>query len=142
VGIRGEIIPPTAMTILWQEGRTVSALVGVRCRSCGTPQYPKHTVCVNPECETVGNMEPYRFSDKTAKVVSFTGDNLAFSWDPPSIYGLVDFEGGGRLFLDFTDCRIGDIKVGMPMELTFRRKYSDKQRGFYGYYWKVTPAKA
>lgn len=141
VGIRGEIIPPTAMTILWQGGRTVSALVGVRCKACGTPQYPKHTVCVNPACEAVGQMEPYRFSDKAGKVVSFTGDNLAFSWDPPSIYGLVDFEGGGRLFMDFTDCKIEDIKVGMPVELTFRRKYSDKVRGYYGYYWKVTPAK-
>jgi len=141
VGIRGEIIPPTAMTVLWQQGRTVSALVGVRCQACGTPQYPKHTVCVNPDCEAVAQMEPYRFSDKSGKVISFTGDNLAFSWDPPSIYGLVDFEGGGRLFMDFTDCRIDDVKVGMPVELTFRRKYSDKQRGYYGYYWKVTPLK-
>jgi uncharacterized OB-fold protein len=142
VGIRGEGIPPTAMTVLWQQGRTVSALVGVRCKACGTPQYPKHIVCVNPACEAVSQMEPYRFSDKVAKVISFTGDNLAFSWDPPSIYGLVDFEEGGRLFMDFTDCKIDDIKVGMPVELTFRRKYSDKQRGYYGYYWKVMPAKA
>ncbi|MCG6533647.1 MAG: OB-fold domain-containing protein [Syntrophales bacterium LBB04] len=140
VGIRGETIPPTAMSVLWQQGRTVSALVGVRCKACGTPQYPKHIVCVNPKCEAVSQMEPYRFSDKTGKVISFTGDNLAFSWDPPSIYGLVDFEGGGRLFMDFTDCRIEDVTVGLPVELTFRRKYSDKQRGYYGYYWKVMPA--
>lgn len=141
VGIRGESNPPTPMSVLWQQGRTVSALVGVRCKACGVPQYPKHTVCVNPECEAVGQMEPYRFSDKCGKVISFTGDNLAFSLDPPSIYGLVDFEGGGRLFMDFTDCKIEDITVGMLVELTYRRKYSDKQRGYHGYYWKVLPVK-
>ena len=141
VGIRGEQIPPTAMTVLWQQERSVSALVGVRCRACGTPQYPKHKVCVNPECEKTGQMEPYSFSDKAGRVVSFTGDNLAFSWDPPSVYGAIDFQGGGRLFMDFTDCTLDAVKVGMPVEVSFRRKYADRQRGHYGYYWKAVPKK-
>lgn len=139
MGIRGETIRPTAMTVLWQQGRTVSALEGVKCKVCGTPQYPRHIVCVNPDCGAVGQMEPYCFSDKTGKVVSFTGDNLVFCWDPPAIYGLVDFEEGGRLCLEFTDCAIDAVKVGMPVEMTFRKKYSDEERGHYGYYWKAMP---
>lgn len=141
VGIRGEQIPPTAMTVLWQQERAVSALVGVRCKACGTPQYPKHKICVNPQCEKTGQMEPYSFSDKAGTVVSFTGDNLAFSWDPPAVYGSIDFEGGGRIFMDFTDCTLDSVRVGMPVEVSFRRKYADRQRGHYGYYWKAVPKK-
>jgi 3-hydroxy-3-methylglutaryl CoA synthase/uncharacterized OB-fold protein len=137
VGIRGEVVRPTAMTVLWQQGRALSALVGTRCKVCGTPQYPKHNVCVNPECEAIGQMEPYRFADKIGRVVSFTGDHLAFGWDPPSIYGLVDFEDGGRLLLDFADCSLDAVSVGMPVRMSFRRKYADEARGHYGYYWKA-----
>jgi 3-hydroxy-3-methylglutaryl CoA synthase/uncharacterized OB-fold protein len=137
VGIRGEVVRPTAMSVLWQQGRAVSALVGTRCKVCRTPQYPKHNVCVNPECEAIDQMEPYRFADKVGKVVSFTGDHLAFGWDPPSIYGLVDFEDGGRLLLDFADCSLESVSVGMPVRMSFRRKYADEARGHYGYYWKA-----
>ncbi len=82
-----------------------------------------------------------RKNEKVGKVVSFTGDNLAFSWDPPSFYGFIDFEGGGRIFMDFTDCTLETVKVGMPVDVSFRRKYADKQRGHYGYYWKAVPKK-
>lgn len=138
-GIRGEEISPTAMSVLWREGRGISALVGSRCTECGTPQYPRQKVCVNPECGAIDQMEDYRFSDKTGALTSYTGDNLAFSWDPPQIYGLVDFPEGGRIFIDLTDCELESLTVGMPVSLSFRRKYQDPQRGFYGYYWKAVP---
>jgi uncharacterized OB-fold protein len=64
---------------------------------------------------------------------------LAASVDPPAIYGLVDFEGGGRAAMDFTDCTLDDVKVGMPVELSFRRKYLDQVRGIHGYFWKAVP---
>jgi hydroxymethylglutaryl-CoA synthase len=86
-------------------------------------------------------MEAYRFSDKKGALTSYTGDNLAFSWDPPQIYGLVDFPEGGRIFIDLTDCELETLTVGMPVSMSFRRKYQDPQRGFYGYYWKAVPVR-
>ncbi|MFB3924465.1 MAG: hydroxymethylglutaryl-CoA synthase family protein [Syntrophales bacterium] len=139
VGIRGEEIAPMAMSVLYREGKTISALVGSKCRACGTPQYPPQKICVNPQCGAVGDMEPYRFSDKVGTLASYTGDNLAFSLDPPAIYGLVDFKEGGRLFLDLTDCSLKDLWVGMPVVMTFRRKYADVRRAIFGYYWKAIP---
>ena len=41
--------------------------------------------------------------------------------------------------LDFTDCAVEDVKVGMPVELSFRRKYYDEIRGIHGYFWKAVP---
>jgi len=141
VGIRGEDVSPTAMSVLWREGKVISALVGSRCTACGTPQYPRQRVCVNPECGAIDEMEDYCFSDKMGTLTSYTGDNLSFTWDPPQIYGLVDFEEGGRLFLDLTDCSLDSVKVGMSVSMSFRKKYSDPQRGFFGYFWKAVPVK-
>lgn len=140
VGIRGEDPAPTSMTVLSREGKSVSALVGSRCRACGTSQYPPQRVCVNPDCGAVDNMAPCSFSDQIGTMASYTGDNLAFSFDPPAIYGLVDFEAGGRLYLDLTDCTMEEMKVGMPVAMTFRKKYTDLRRGIHLYYWKAKPA--
>ena len=81
---------------------------------------------------------PHRAIDVTAWDV----DYLAFSLDPPAIYGLVDFAGGGRMQLDFTDCTLRELQVGMAVEPTFRRKYLDEQRAVSGYFWKVRPVRA
>jgi hydroxymethylglutaryl-CoA synthase len=140
IGIRGEEIAPTAMSTLGRDGKGITALIGSRCSACGTPQYPKQRVCVNPDCGAIDEMEDYRFSDKIGKLMAFTGDHLAFSWDPPQIYGLVDFEEGGRILLDLTDCSLDTVSVGMPVRMSFRRKYADPNRGYFGYFWKAVPA--
>jgi 3-hydroxy-3-methylglutaryl CoA synthase len=141
VGIRGEANPPTAHSVLYRERRAVLGLEGARCQKCGTPQYPPQRICIHPECGAVDQMAPYAFAPRTASIFTFTGDNLAFSLDPPAVYGLVDFEGGGRLQLDFTDCVLKEVKVGMAVEPTFRRKYLDEQRAVSGYFWKVRPVR-
>ena len=46
---------------------------------------------------------------------------------------------GYRMMMDFTDCSLDDIEVGVPMEVTFRKKYHDAKRGFTGYFWKAVP---
>jgi len=96
-------------------------------------------ICVNPDCGAVGAQEDYEFSDVPAVVKSFTGDLLAVSLDPPAIYGMVQFQAGGRFMADFTDCELGDVKVGQPVELSFSKRLTDKERGFTGYFWKAVP---
>ena len=142
IGIRGEEIAPTAMSTLGRDGKGITALIGSRCTACETPQYPKQRVCVNPDCGAIDEMEDYRFSDKIGALTAFTGDNLSFSWDPPQIYGLVDFEQGGRMLLDLTDCTLDTVSVGMPVKMSFRRKYADPDRGYHGYFWKAVPVKS
>ncbi|NOZ85180.1 MAG: hydroxymethylglutaryl-CoA synthase family protein [Deltaproteobacteria bacterium] len=139
VGIRAEAQPATAFSVLWRERKTVFGFYGTKCRKCGTPQFPPQRICANPECGVVDEMEPYRFAEKIAEVFTYTGDMLAVSPEPPQIYGIVDFEGGGRAWLDFTDCRLEDLRVGMPVRMTFRRKYNDPHRSISGYFWKAVP---
>ena len=40
IGIRGEEVAPTSLSLSWREQNTVLRLVGSRCNACGTPQFP------------------------------------------------------------------------------------------------------
>jgi 3-hydroxy-3-methylglutaryl CoA synthase len=138
-GIRAEGPNQTAMTVLWRKRNAILGLVGGRCTECGTPQFPRMDVCVNPDCGAFHSQEDYEFADVPATIKSFTGDMLAVSVDPPAIYGLVQFEGGGRFMADFTDCELDDLEVGMPVKMAFRIHHADEERGFTGYFWKAAP---
>lgn len=139
MGIRAEFPSQTAMTVLWRQRKMLTGMVGGKCTKCGTPQFPRMDVCVNPDCGAMHTQEDYEFADVPASVKSFTGDLLAVSVDPPAIYGMVQFEGGGRFMADFTDCELSEVKVGQRVNLAFRKRYTDQERGFTGYFWKAIP---
>ena len=139
MGIRAEAPTQTATSALWRKNKMILGLVGGKCRECDTPQFPKADICVNPECGAVHSQDDYEFADVMAKVKTFTGDMLSVSVDPPAIYGMVQFDGGGRLVADFTDCELDDVKVGLLMTMEFKRKGVDKDRGFVNYFWKAVP---
>ncbi len=139
-GIRAEAPTQTAMTTLWRKRKMILGLVGGKCSECGTPQFPKMDICVNPGCGAMHSQQDYEFAHVPATLKSFTGDMLAVSVDPPAIYGMVQFEGGGRLMADFTDCQLSDLEVGQPVKMVFRKHHADKEHGFTGYFWKAIPS--
>jgi len=139
LGIRGEANPNTSLSALWRKRKMILGFVGLKCSACGTPQYPPMPVCVNPQCQAARNFTDYEFADKPGKVEMFTGDLLSPSVDPPAVYGMVSFEGGGKALVDFTDCDMNQVRVGMPIKMSFRRRSKDQLRGFTGYFWKAVP---
>ncbi|MDY6831412.1 MAG: SDR family NAD(P)-dependent oxidoreductase [Thermodesulfobacteriota bacterium] len=139
MGIRAEAPLQTALTSLYRNRKMLLGLVGGKCRECGTPQFPKSDVCVNPHCGAMHSQDDYEFAGQPAKVKTFTGDMLSVSVDPPNIYGMVQFDNGGRMMADFTDCSIDDVRVGLPVEMVFRRRVVDPERKFSSYFWKAKP---
>jgi 3-hydroxy-3-methylglutaryl CoA synthase len=139
MGIRAETRKQTALSALWRNRTMVLGLVGGKCTACGTPQFPKARMCVNPSCNAVDKQEDYEFADISGTIKSYTGDMLVVSVEPPAIYGLVQFDGGGRALVDFTDCELDDVKVGQRAKMAFRIKYYDQDRDFHGYFWKAIP---
>jgi hydroxymethylglutaryl-CoA synthase len=121
----------------WREAQKELRLTGTKCLHCGTPQYPPQRVCVN--CRTKDQMESYTFYNKPAKVFSFSHDYVMQTVDPPVTVTVVDFENGGRLICDMTDRAPDAIKVGMPLEMTFRKLYF--VGGIYNYWWKCRPVR-
>jgi 3-hydroxy-3-methylglutaryl CoA synthase len=138
-GIRGEAPKQTALSSLWRDRKLVLGFLGGRCRECGTLQIPKGRICVKPGCGAVDSQDDFEFADLKGRISTFTADMLAVSLDPPAIYGMIDFDGGGRMLMNFTDCTLEEVEVGVPVELSFRKKYYDDQRSFTGYFWKAIP---
>ncbi len=139
-GLRGEEQKWTRWSLMWRLHRAMLALEGNRCSECGTVQFPPQRICVNPKCGAAVSGEPVVLSDKGGKIASFTSDMLAASINPPAVYGSVNFNGGGRYIFDFTDCTADDLKVGDPVDFSFRIKYYDKMRDITDYFWKAVPA--
>ncbi|MGN6147061.1 MAG: 3-oxoacyl-[acyl-carrier-protein] synthase III C-terminal domain-containing protein, partial [Rhizomicrobium sp.] len=52
-GMRAEVDKRTALTVLYRKNDMLTGLVGGRCRVCGTGQYPRTRICVNPNCKAV-----------------------------------------------------------------------------------------
>jgi hydroxymethylglutaryl-CoA synthase len=139
IGIRGEETIFTSFSIIARENREIYGMVGSLCKKCGTPAWPFQRICPNPDCGAIDQNEYYTFSNRLGNIFTYTSDFLAPSIDPPSSYGFIDFEGGGRAGLDFTDCDSNAIKVGMPVELSFRIKFADEKRAAVNYGWKAMP---
>ena len=138
-GIRAETDVPTPLSALYRKRDMVFGLIGGRCTACGTAQFPRSEVCVDPECKAVGTQEDLPFADRPAKIKTWTADYLTFTLDPPGYYGMVEFDEGGRFMADFTDVEPGAVDVGMPVEMAFRIKQFDERRGFRRYFWKAVP---
>ena len=130
---------PLSLATRWRERRTISTLSGVKCRSCGTPQIhiigQNIRICV--QCQTKDNFDEYSFSDKKATLFTYAIDNLQPTKNPPGVNGAIDFEGGGRLLCELTDCDPDKIKIGMPVEMTFRKLTMDDE--VVNYFWKAKP---
>ncbi|MDE1173944.1 MAG: 3-oxoacyl-[acyl-carrier-protein] synthase III C-terminal domain-containing protein [Parvibaculaceae bacterium] len=138
-GMRAEQDKKTALTTLYRNEDMLMGLVGGRCTETGVIQFPRSRISVNPNNHTVDTQEPYKFAEKKAKILSWSADYLSFSMNPPNHYGMVVFEEGGRIMMDFTDLNLGEVESGMEVKLVFRIKEFDEKRGFRRYFWKAVP---
>ena len=138
-GKRAELDRSPALTAQYRNREGVTGFVGGRCERCGTVQYPKAIYCVNPNCGARDTQEAHPMADVPARVKTFTADHLVFSMDPPAYLGLVEFEGGGRTMVEFTEVDPESFDVGTPTSMRFRIKQVDERRGMRQYFWKAAP---
>ncbi len=138
-GMRAERDNRTAQTVAFDKSRDIYGFVGGVCGACATPQFPKSRRCVNPDCSALDAQTDYRFADRRGAVKSFTEDWMAFTREPPLIYGNISFDGGGNTFMEMCDFAPGEIAIGSPVRMNFRIKDIDSARGFHRYFWKAAP---
>jgi 3-hydroxy-3-methylglutaryl CoA synthase len=129
--------PPdlSSPVVVWRDRRTTLSLIGHKCRQCGKIQYPMQRVCLR--CQTKDNFDEYSFADKKATLFTFALDDLTPSPERPTVKAVIDFEGGGRLRTEMIDCDSRKVKVGMPVEMTFRKFH--EALGYPNYWWKCIP---
>ena len=130
--------PMPSLTALWRESDANIRLYGGRCRKCAMLQYPPQRVCAN--CLTLDQWEPVRLSDKGATVFTYSMDYLAGTTDVPMVLTVLNFDGGGRMLCIMTDRELDEVKIGMPVEMSFRKLRV--VGGVHNYYWKSVPVRA
>tara|TARA_B100001250_G_scaffold284126_1_gene246205 strand:+ start:4420 stop:5874 length:1455 start_codon:yes stop_codon:yes gene_type:complete len=138
-GMRGEIDRKTALTTLYRHNDAIMGLIGGKCSKTGTIQFPASRISVSPNSPDIDTQEPYKLAEKRANILSWSADYLSFSINPPNYYGIVSFEEGGRIMMDFTDVGEGEIESGKDVKMVFRIKAFDEIRGFTRYFWKAVP---
>ncbi|HYC01082.1 MAG TPA: OB-fold domain-containing protein [Candidatus Limnocylindrales bacterium] len=124
--------PPSLRSQRWKY-----ALAGSRCQECGTSHLPPQIVCVH--CGASRRMEEVGFAEARAVVKTFAVDRLAFTPQPPMVAAVIDFEGGGRVQSELTDVEPEKVRIGDPVEMTFRRLFTAD--GVHNYFWKARPAR-
>jgi hydroxymethylglutaryl-CoA synthase len=140
-GMRSEMDNKTALSAAWRDHARMAHFEGGRCSECGTVQFPSTAVCVNPTCGAQGKQQPVSLADVPARVLSHTSDFLAYTPNPPFQFGHIDFEGGGRVLMEFADTDVDELRVGLPLRMVYRVKDFDHARGFRRYFWKATPVR-
>ena len=124
-----------SVTALWRESDQNIKFHGGVCNQCGYVQYPPQRVCV--ECQSRDDSTPIRLSDKLGTVFTYSLDYLAGTVDTPLAVVVVDFEPGGRVLCMMTDREVGEIQIGMPVQMSFRKLRV--VNGIHNYYWKAVP---
>jgi len=137
-GARRPPLPTPSPTAMLRERDWNIRLYGLKCKTCGTLQYPPQRVCT--KCVTKDNFDKVRLSDKRATLFTYAMDYIAGSKDVPLVISIANFDGGGRMLTTMTDRDIKEIKIGMPLEMSFRQLHVVS--GIHNYFWKVVPIRA
>jgi hydroxymethylglutaryl-CoA synthase len=121
--------------VLWKkEERQNVRLHGSRCPICGTVQFPITRVC--GACRNSEGLIEQRLG-RTGSVFTFTKDFLYDAPAQPTVMAVIDLDGGGRFLCQMTDADEREVRIGMPVELVFRRARESSQN--HNYYWKCRP---
>jgi len=133
-----EYTPRTSLSHIWRDRKWVYRFHGHKCQKCGKIQFPLQKYCMFCQADEKF-LDEVSLSDKTGTLFTFSIDDRVQVIDPPNVLATVNLEGGGRFFSQMTDRDVKNIKVGMPVELTFRRIHD--ALGVHNYFWKCKPAR-
>ena len=134
----GKPLQEVSLSALRRDWEEVIRFYGSKCKSCGTIQYPPQRVCT--QCHTKDQFEKIRLSDQKGKLFTYSLDFISDPLDIPMVLSVIDFDCGGRAVLTMTDHNAKEIRIGMAVEMSFRKLFFND--GVHNYFWKCTPSRA
>lgn len=141
LGKRADVDKTAFLSAMYRNRALTNSFIGGKCTKCQTVQIPRAHYCVNPECGALDSQEAYPMAGQRGRVATWTADRLTFDFNPPAYFGMVVFDGGGRLMMDLTEVDPDTFDTGAEVSVHFRIKQIDTQRGFRKYFWKAIPAR-
>jgi hydroxymethylglutaryl-CoA synthase len=85
----------------------------------------------------VDDMEPIGRADAIGTIATYTVDRMAYSPSPPTVFAVLDFDGGGRFPVELTDVDPDRVEIGDRVSMTFRKLFTAD--GIHDYFWKAKP---
>lgn len=140
-GMRGEQDKKTALSTAWRHRKAILGLVAGRCEKTGQVHFPPSRLSYDQDAPALDTQKPHKLAERRGRILSWSAERLSFHMSPPNQYGQIDFDGGGRILMEFTDIAPGESDVGLVMEMVFRIKDIDERRGYTRYFWKATPVR-
>lgn len=118
------------------------ALIGSKCKKCGEIAFPpsEKCGCGSTEFEKLrlsgkGAIYTYTIISRGSAPPEFSEQQRLFGSFPVAIVELVE---GPKIITQLTDCDSSDVKIGMKVEMVFRRIYEDEGIIRYGFKFKPT----
>jgi uncharacterized OB-fold protein len=127
-----------ALAEVWRYRNWYFRFYGVKCTKCGHIMLPHPNYCIY--CQADEKLFEYvPMADARGKIVTYSMDVRSRAIDPPNVLAVVAFDGGGRFFSQMTDRDPDNIKVGMDMEVCFRKIHDALH--IHNYFWKCRPVR-
>ena len=124
---------------VWRQQPQRYRLEAAKCRKCGKIHFPPRLICDG--CHTRA-FEKIRLAGK-GNVVAFTVVQIGpeqFQDQQPYPVAIVELDEGVRLTCQISDADPGEAKIGMRVQLQFRKIQADGQAGVIAYGYKAVPA--
>ena len=137
LGKRSEVNKQGYLSAMYRARGLTNSFLGGKCTACDTVQMPKHKYCVNPECGAFDTQVDHPMAGAMGEIATWTADTLTFDYNPPAYFGMVTFEGGGRIMMDMSEVEAETFDTGSKVSMHFRLKQIDDQAGFRKYFWKA-----
>ncbi len=137
-GPRAERVEKTSLSVHERLRRDVTAFIGGKLGPDKAVQFPKTAIASDQSFSSDSGYIDVCLAELTATIVSVTTDHLIYTPTPPFYFGLVEFDNGARLPMEFVNPPTAGFQVGDRVRMEFRIKSIDRERGYRHYFWKAT----
>lgn len=122
----------------WREMPQRYRLEAAKCKKCGKVLFPPRMIC--PACQS-REFEPTHING-TGKIETFTVIRVApsaFVDQAPYPVAIVNMGDGVKILCQVADCEPDELKIGMPVNLEFRKIQQEGEDGIICYGYKCIP---
>lgn len=128
-----------SVPMLWRRIKQVYNLTGRHCRTCDTKYFPPIPLC--PKCRRKSDLVDHQFSG-LGKIYSYTvihDPPAGFKDLAPYVLALVRLDEGPLVLSQIVDVDSNTIKIGMSVQVVFRRLGDAGRTGVLRYAYKFRP---
>jgi uncharacterized OB-fold protein len=122
----------------WREMAQRYRFEAAKCKKCGKVLFPPRLAC--PACKS-RDFENTRINDK-GTIETYTIVRIPpsqFTDEAPYPVAIVNMGDNVRVLCQVADCEPGELKIGLPVRLEFRKIQQEGKSGILAYGYKCVP---